>query len=322
MVTAREPRTLLEAVKFFSDKEFAFEFMVGIRWPNGPACPRCGDARAYFLKSRKVWKCKGCQKHYTVKLGTIFEDSPIALEKWLPAMWLIANCKNGISSHELARALGVTQKTAWFMLSRLRLGLQDDQTGGKLSGSVEIDETFIGGKARNMHANKRKRVIAGNRGGTSGKVAVMGLLQRHGGDGDPSKVRLHIVEQVRRDHLMPHIDANVAPLATVITDTMVSYAAMPDSYAHKVINHAERYVDGQVHTNSIENFWSLLKRTLHGTYVAVEPFHLFRYLDEQAWRFNNRKLSDRSRFIEALKGVIGKRLTYDVLTGSGLPETC
>jgi len=244
------------------------------------------------------------------------EDSPLGLDKWLVAMWLIANAKNGISSYELGRSIGVGQKTAWFMLHRIRLSMQAPD-GGKMSGSVEIDETFIGGKARNMHPAKRQRVLSDSKGGSIGKVAVMGLLERHsGGSVGNSTVRLRIVKRVRRDHLMPHIEANIEPLTTVYTDALPSYDKLPEEFIHHVINHAEKYAEGQVHVNGLENFWSLLKRTLRGTYVSVEPFHLFRYLDEQAFRFNNRRLSDASRFVLTAASVFGKRLTFNELTNA------
>ncbi|MGE3517535.1 MAG: IS1595 family transposase [Vicinamibacterales bacterium] len=318
MATASRPSTLQQAIVYFSDPENAFREAVKLRWPDGEVvCPHCGSTEVYFVESRKVWMCK--HKHpkqqFSVKVGSIMEDSAIGLDKWLIAIWLISSAKNGISSYELARAIGVTQKSAWFMLHRIRLAMQGED-GGKLSGTVEIDETYIGGKARNMHYGKRQRVLGGNKGGHNGKVAVMGLLQRHGGEDANSKVRLRIVERVRRDHLMPHIVENVAPLTTVYTDTLPSYDKLPESFMHQFVNHAECYAEGQVHTNGLENFWSLLKRTIAGTYVSVEPFHLFRYLDEQAHRFNTRKLSDAARFAVTAASIFGKRLTFNELTAA------
>jgi transposase-like protein len=231
-----------------------------------------------------------------VKVGTIFEDSAIGLEKWLPALWLLTNCKNGISSYELARALGVTQKTAWFMLSRLRLALQAEDGGRMMSGTIEADETYIGGKARNMHADKRKRLNVKKGRSIAGKVAVMGLLERHGKDaGGASRVKLHFLDSLRQQHVQGRVRESVKAGSTLHTDSFTSYAGLHADYTHNVIDHAECYVDGQVHTNGLENFWSLLKRAIKGTYVSIEPFHLFRYLDEQAFRFNNRKSSDASR---------------------------
>jgi transposase-like protein len=319
------PKTLIEAVHYFADEDVAHAFVTNLRpdWPNGPVCPRCDSPEATFLKTRRLWKCRSCAKQFSVKVGTIFEDSPIKLSKWLPAMWMVVNMKNGISSHELARALGVTQKTAWFMLHRLRLAMQSNSFR-KLSGDIEVDETYIGGKARNMHDSKRKRVFAGShRNAFRGKVAVMGLLDRHGNNGT-SQIRTAVVAGRKKGHLQPVVREHVETGATLNTDAHFSYQGLASDYMHKVIDHAEAYVDGQVHTNGCENFWSLLKRAIKGTYVSVEPFHLFRYLDEQVYRFNNRGDNDAGRFINALRSIVSKRVTYDALTGRSLelPQSC
>lgn len=312
MDKGRNPETIIEAIRHFSDLSVATEFAASLRWPDGPVCPACGlvDEKHYYLKTRRVWKCRSCKKQFSVKRGTIFEDSPIGLDKWLPAVWLIANCKNGISSYELARDLGVTQKTAWFMLHRIRLAMQTG-TFEKLDGQVEADETFIGGKARNMHKSKREEKISGR--GASGKVAVLGLLERHG------KVRTKVVPNTKWRTLQVEVRENVESGSEVHTDALRSYKGLDPEYVHKVVDHAERYVDGHVHTNGIENFWSLLKRGIKGTYVSVEPYHLFRYLDEQAFRFNEREVEDRDRFAKTLGSVAGRRLTYGELTGA-MPE--
>ncbi len=312
------PDTLLGAVKYFADIEVCIAFVAALRWPEGVYCPRCGDMACYRLSTRPIWKCRGCKKQFSVKVGSIFEDSPIGLDKWLPALWMLVNCKNGVSSYEIARDLGITQKSAWFMLHRLRLAVQN-KSFEKIAGHVEIDETYIGGKARNMHADKKARVIHGT--GSIGKVAVQGLLDRHGKDGH-STVRLSVVPDIRKSTLQGNVRANVRRSAHVYTDELLSYDGLSSDYTHNVINHAEAYVDGQIHTNGMENFWSLLKRALKGTYVSVEPFHLFRYLDEQAYRFNSRKMSDAARFLQAAASVFGKRLTFNALTGKELPETC
>ena len=306
------PRTLLEAVKHFANPDNCREYLVARRWPNGVSCPTCGSKKVYFDRSRNGWECKTRhpKRKFTLKTGTIFEDSPLGLDKWLPAVWMIANCKNGVSSWELHRAVDVTQKTAWFMLHRIRLAMQADD-GGKLDGGIEIDETYIGAKARNMHKGKRKRVLQGRKGGLTGKIAVMGLLQRHPEKGE-SRIRLRVIRNPRREELTHHIKENVEQGANVFTDSLPSYDLLrEDGYIHDVINHAEKYVDGQVHTNGMENFWSLLKRALSGTYVSVEPFHLFRYLDEQAFRFNNRRdTNDADRFSAVVSQIVGRRLTY------------
>ncbi len=322
MATDRAPKTLREAILFFADYENSRKAVEEIRWPTGTVtCPTCGSENVTWLATQRRYKCyaKHPKAQFSLKVGTIFEDSAVSLEKWLPALWLLTNCKNGISSYELARALGVTQKTAWFMLSRLRLALQSEN-GGKMDGTVEADETYIGGKARNMHAAKKRRIMMRRGRSIAGKVAVMALLERH--DKPYSQVRLHVLHSLRHREVQGIVRANVAKGASLHTDAFHSYTGLTADYTHKVIDHAETYVDGEVHTNNCENFWALLKRAIRGTYVSVEPFHLFRYLDEQAFRFNNRAMNDASRFALALKGIINKRLTYTALTGSELPQTC
>lgn len=318
------PTTLQQAVIYFSNPDVCLAEMVRFRWPDGVVkCPTCGSEKVSFIKARKVWECatKHPKRQFSVKVGTIMEDSAIGLDKWLIAMWLIANAKNGISSYELARAIGVTQKSAWFMLHRIRLAMHGDPAD-KLSGHVEADETFIGGKARNMSRSKQGRILKGRQTGSTGKVAVMGLLERTRDD-KASRVRTQIVPNVRRFPLQLEIRKHVKGdgATTLYTDALPSYRipekwGRADAYIHKVIDHGKAYVDGVVHTNGMENYWSLLKRTIKGTYVSVEPFHLFRYLDEQAFRFNLRKLTDFGRFAEAAKSVFGKRLTFAQLTAA------
>lgn len=309
-----KPKTLQQAIKYFSDEQVCIDTVAALRWPNGPVCPKCGANQHYYLATQKRWKCKKCVKQFSVKVGTIFEDSAITLDKWLIALWMLVNCKNGISSYEVGRDLGITQKSAWFVLHRLRLALQ---TGSmrNLGGSgnpVEVDETFIGGAARNMHRDKHRRRITET--GSKDKTAVLGFLERKG------EVRAEMVPNRRRKLLHGKIGEHVAPGSPVYTDNFMSYAMLPSHYDHKVIDHAEKYVDGQVHTNGLENFWSLLKRGLKGTYISTEPFHLFRYLDEQVFRFNNRgskenPVNDGDRFQLALSQIAGKRLTYSEVTG-------
>jgi transposase-like protein len=318
---ASEPKSLQEAILYFSKPENCREYLVARRWPDGVTCPRCGSQNVLFLEKYNRWHCR--EKHaapqFTLKTGTIFEDSPISLDKWLTAMWMLVNCKNGVSSWEIHRTIKVTQKSAWFMLGRLRLALQDTRTGGKLGGPdgapVEIDETFIGGKARNMHKARRRRLTdTGGMQGGHGKTVVMGMLERDG------KVKATVLGN-RRDKKQMHafIRENVMPGTPLMTDEFTNYDGLSPEYAHEVVNHLERYVEGNVHTQGIENFWSCLKRSLGGTYVAVEPFHLFRYVDEQAFRFNNRAtrenpLNDSDRFDLAIRQIVGKRLTYAELT--------
>jgi transposase-like protein len=303
------PETLQKAIVYFSDPERCFQYALNLRWPNGVvSCPRCGSENHSFISTRRIWFCKGCKQQFSLKVGTIFEDSPLGLDKWMCAYWMLCNCKNGISSCEVARAIGVTQKSAWFMLHRIRKTLQDDFAGGKLGGEVEADETFIGGKARNMHINKRERRITGT--GGKDKTAVMGLLERGG------KVRTAVIANRKRTLLQAEVKKHVEAGAALYTDALPSYSGLAQQYAHQVVDHAVEYVNGRIHTNGLENFWSLLKRGISGTYVSVEPFHLFRYLDEQTFRYNNRKnKNDQARFELAMRNVFGKRLTYLELTG-------
>lgn len=306
-----KPKTLQQAIKYFSDEQVCIDTVAALRWPKGPVCPHCQGKEHYYLATQKRWKCKACKKQFSVKVGTIFEDSPISLDKWLTALWMLVNCKNGISSYEVGRDLGITQKSAWFVLHRLRLALHD-QNFGKLGGEVEVDETYIGGLARNMHADKRNRKISGT--GGMGKVAVMGLLERHG------EVRTSVLPDVQRRTLHGRVQAHVEPGSELYTDSLAAYIGLNEEYVHNVIDHAEAYAKGKIHTNGLENFWSLLKRGIKGTYVSVEPFHLFRYLDEQSYRYNNRAtkdnpMDDGDRFQLALSQIAGKRLTFAEVTG-------
>src|ERR1051325_11650890 len=206
------PKTLLEAIKYFSDRDNALNFMAELRWPDGIVCPHCSGSEVTFLKTRRIWKCRSCRKQFSIKTGTVLEDSPIGLDKWLSAIWIIVNAKNGVSSYELHRSLGITQKSAWFLSHRIRLALQAGSFE-LLSGEVEVDETFIGGKARNMHASKRKHLGTGG----AGKVAVMGLLERHG------DVLTMVVPNVKRKSLRKEINTHVEPGSMVYSDALRSY---------------------------------------------------------------------------------------------------
>lgn len=316
---ANEPKTLQEAITYFADPERAFEYAVKLRFPDGQIyCPRCGAENYSFIKTRRLWFCYACKKQFTVKVKTIMEDSALGLDKWMVAIWMLANCKNGISSHELARALGITQKSAWFMLQRIRTALKERRFGGtKLGGGpgteVEADETFVGGRASNMHAGKRK--IQEAKGPLMNKTIVQGIYDR-----ELRKVRATVVPDVKRETLQNMLLKEIKRNSTVYTDNAVGYDKVSYYFVHDVVNHTQEYVRGRVHTNSIENFWALLKRGLKGTYVCVEPFHLSRYVDEQVFRFNNRKdgdrkITDAERFALAMSGLAGRRLTYSDLTG-------
>jgi transposase-like protein len=320
METNELPKSLIEAVNYFADEGRAHDFLVKMRWPNGVRCAHCESDQIGKLsisgdpgKERRVWNCKACKKQFTAKKKTIFEDSPLPLSKWMPAVWLVVNAKNGVSSHELARSLGVTQKSAWHMAGRIRLAIQRGGGFVRKDGVVECDETFIGGLARNMHKDRREKAIKGT--GGANKTAVMGLLQRHSEKVPISQVVAQVVPNVRRGVLVGAIKKYVAAGAEIHTDKWVGYNRMPSEFVHKVVDHAECYVKDGVHTNGLENFWSLLKRTLKGTHVHVAPFHLFRYLDDQVYRFNQRKETDQERFVGAIKTVKDRRLTYRKLTG-------
>jgi hypothetical protein len=318
---SNEPSTLQEAILYFADADNCLNYLVARRWPDGVVtCPTCGRKNPKYIADRKVWQCsiKHEKRQFSVKLGTIFEDSPLGLDKWLPAVWLLSNCKNGISSFEIARDLGVTQKTAWFMLGRIRLALQDDLTGGMLGGEVEVDETYIGGKVRNMH--KARKAVVQRNSQKGDKAIVLGILERASGK-KSKRVRATVVSDRKKNTIQAEVAGAVEKGTTVYSDEYGDMWRMDDRFMHSMVDHLQTYVDGQVHTNGLENFWSLLKRGLGGTYISVEPFHLFRYVDEQAFRFNNRKhedgepMTDAQRFDIAIRQAIGKRLTWAQLTG-------
>jgi transposase-like protein len=298
------PQTLLDAVRYFSDLRICNAYMRRIKWPDGKVkCPKCGGESVSEVKGRPLLQCntRACKKQFSYKVGTIFEDSPLGLDKWFVAVWAVANSKNGISSHELGRALGVTQKTAWFMTHRIREAMKT-RTFDKLQGEIEVDETFVGGKAANMHKHLRDKRITGR--GTVNKTIVQGVLQRGG------EVRAQVVRDTEGETLRPTVYRNVAWGQRVYTDAHTSYIGLSRAFVHSMVDHAIEYVRGSVHTNGIENFWSLLKRSLNGTWTHVAAFHLERYCTEQAWRFNNRKTNDGIRFTRALAGVLGRRITY------------
>lgn len=302
------PQTLLEVVNHFSDERTAFDHFVAHRFPNGVACPRCGCVNVKLIETRMVWRCNGCRRQFSAKVGTIFEDSPIPLSKWLPAMWLIANCKNGISSYEIARDLKVTQKSAWFMMHRVRMAMQSG-TFEKLSGHVEADESYIGGRITNMHKNKRPKDKFDSSGN---KTIVFGALERGG------RVKTHIIDQPTRPVLKKLLLTYVVEGSHLYTDMHPGYFPMGAYFKHFSVDHQVEYAKGMVHTNGLENFWSLLKRGLKGTYVCPSPWHLSRYCDEQEFRYNWRRATDGDRFTEVLSNVTGKRLTYAKLTGKEL----
>lgn len=334
METTPQPKTLMEAVRYFADAERTHDLAVQLRWPDGvvcPACGVCGESR-YFVATtknrktgketpRRLFECKAkgqdgkpCKRQFTVKTGSIFEDSALPLDVWFVGIWSVANCKNGISSYELARATGITQKSAWFVLHRIRVAMD---AGGidKMTGTVEADETYVGGLAKNMHAHKReKRITKAN---ASDKAVVMGILQR--GDGSaPSRITARVIRNANAKVLQRMVREHVEPGSQLMTDSLLSYRGLSADYVHQYVNHAVEYVRGNVHSNGVENFWSLLKRAIRGTYVSVDPQHLNAYVGEQTFRFNERKGTDLTRFRSVLGSVGGKRLTWKDLTNHAL----
>jgi transposase-like protein len=313
----REPESLQEAIVYFSNPDNCIDYLAIRRWPDGRViCPTCGSDKVKFNPARRLWQCSThhAKRQFSIKVGTVMEDSAIPLDKWLTATWMVTNCKNGVSSYEIARDVKVTQKSAWFMLHRIRLAMQDETLGSKLSGEVEADETFIGGKARNMHKDVKARRITGSGQSAFDKIIVMGMLERGG------RVRTKVVTDRVKTTLHPIIRQHIETGTALFTDELGGYRGLENEYEHQIIDHAVQYANGRVHTNGMENFWSLLKRGLAGTYVAVEPFHLFRYLDEQAFRYNHRatkenKVTDADRFNMAISQIVGKRLTFAQLTG-------
>jgi transposase-like protein len=313
----KAPKTLQQAILHFGDPDNCFNYMVNLRWPDGVSCPSCGRKDVRFISTRRMWECKSKhpRKQFSVKVGTIWEDSPIGIDKWLVAAWMMANCRNGVSSYEIGRTIGVTQRSAWFVMHRIREAIKN-RSIFKIGGpdtQVEVDETWVGGKAINMHKERRLRYEQG--GGHHGKTVVMGILDR-----SQREIRAKVVPNVKRETLQTEVLNNVRYGTKVYTDSAPAYDLLHWRFVHDVVNHAERYVEGQVHTNGLENFWSLFKRNLRGTYVSVEPFHLDRYLDEQMFRFNNRQtkkrnVTDFDRFNLAMSQIVGKRLTYAELTG-------
>lgn len=324
----KQPVTLQEAIIYFADYENCRKFMIAVRWADGKVrCPACNSEKVTYLEKARVYRCyeKHPKQKFSLKIGTVFEDSPIPLEKWLPATWLLVNCRNGVSSYEIHRALGVTQKSAWFMLHRIRLAVQTksfSKLGGVGGAEVEADEAFIGGKPKNMHASRRNALREMRESTLPGdmrllnKTAIIGVLDRA-----QRKVKATVVPAVNHHTMKTAVMDNVQPGSRVYTDEAAIYRHLPNTYVHKFVNHVEKYVDGRVHTNGMENFWSLLKRGLNGTYIAVEPYHLERYVDEQVFRYNHRKdefgnkLSDAERFSVALSQIVGKRLTFAEVTG-------
>jgi transposase-like protein len=324
------PKTLQEAILFFADEEKAHDVLVQMRWPTGKVeCPHCKSMRigkmVFTLHksrsqkpenegkmlSRRVWNCKKCKKQFSAKVGTIFADSALGLDKWLPALWMLTNAKNGVSSYEIHRALHITQKSAWFVGHRLRLALKEG-TFEMMKGIVEGDEAWLGGASKNMHGERRKRLMRGHN--NLSQSIVQGLLERSQRKAC-SRVKLNIVPNTGSGTLQNNVRQYVLKGTHVFTDAYPAYRGLRRDFQHKFVDHAVQYVRGAVHTNGLENFWSLLKRMVKGTYICPSPVHLSRYLDEQSYRFNERKGKDADRFEKALAAIAGKRITYKELIG-------
>ena len=305
MDTNTHPATLAEAVRAYADPAVANAAMAAMRWPEGIVCPRCGGREHYAIKTRHAWQCKACKRQFTVKVGSIMEDSPIAVGDWLVAMWLMVNARNGISSYEIARSVGVTQKSAWFMAHRIRHAMMAGSLD-KLDGEVEIDQTFIGPDKRKMNAESRERFEAIPAGRE--RVIVQTVVER-GGD-----VRSRVIRDTSRSTIHDGIRAVVEPGAKLYTDEHASYDRL-DGYERESVNHGEgQYRDGEAYTNTVEGTFNLFKRCVRGTWVAISPTHAGRYLAEQDTRYNVRKLKDGQRAAIVGGMVGGRRMTYAKLT--------
>ena len=296
-------KNLKDLMNQLKDEALCIEYFIQLRWNGKPVCPHCCHPQPYRLKGGRLFRCsaKTCKKNFSLTVGTIFEKSKIPLSSWMAAVWVITGHKKGISSHQLARDLGVTQKTAWFMNHRIRL-IMGDPDPAPLDNIVEVDETYVGGKFANMNRGKRKQW---QESGHDNKVAVMGLLEREG------KARLTIIGA---NTFKDVIKDNVEPEATVMTDSHLAYQGLALDYAgHGVDNHSEmQFRDGIAYTNTVEGFFSQLKRSIFGIYHSVSPKHLQRYCEETSYRYNTRKVTDKERFVATLKNSAG-RLTYKEL---------
>lgn len=309
-------KTLQQAILYFSNEKVCVEFISRVKWggEGKPFCPKCGSDNVIGLSTRPVFKCreKGCKKQFSIKAGTIFDNSPLPLSKLLPALWLVCNAKNGISSCELSRSLGIHQSSAWHLLHRCREAMRTG-TFKKLTGKVELDATYVGGLEKFKHVDKKTPTSfkKGVRGG-AGKTTVFGMLERGG------ELRAMVVMSESEKQVEPLIVKHVEQGSKLLTDAHGAYKTVAgrNPYEHESVEHmAKEYVRGEVHTNGLENFWTLFKRSVKGTYTQVAPFHVDRYLDEQMFRYNNRKTSDFDRFEQAVSQMFERKLTYATLTG-------
>lgn len=324
-------KTLIQLFDFFKDEKTCFEFLEQQIWDGTPACPHCGSIHVYTRKHRSKnpakagvneYKCaeKGCNKNFTATVGTIFEGSKLPLRTWYAAIWLCTTSSKGISSLNLSKQLGITQKSAWFVLSRVRTMLADNDPNMLLSGVVEIDETYVGGKDRNKTKKKRAEIkaanlAAGKRKGSynpiENKTAVLGILQRNG------KVWARPMVAANREVLLPIIDEKVSKDAIIVTDGLHAYKSLKNSHKlHVIVNHAQdEWVNGEYSTNGIEGFWGIFKRGILGVYHQTSPKHLHRYCDEFSYRYNSRNSASVDKFAEAVRSVTKARITYQTLIG-------
>lgn len=304
MIALKKFSNLIELVTYFKNEQVCINYLAKIRWDRNPVCPyeSCGHNKVFKYSNGKTYKCSCCQKQFSVRVGTIFEDSKVSLKKWFAAIYLVTSHKKGISSTQLAKDIGVTQKTAWFMLHRIRKALGLHQSDDKLDGVCEADETYVGGQEKNKHWDKKTKGTQGR--STKTKIAIAGVIERGG------ELRAKKVDNTNMKTLGRHISDNVAEGSLVNTDEWLGYRKLHKMYKHNVINHkSKEYVRGETHTNTIEGFWAILKRGIKGVYHVMSAKHIQMYIDEYVFRYNTRNMSEYDRF-NLMLGNTGARLKY------------
>jgi transposase-like protein len=295
--------SLIQLFEAFPDEQSAIDHLRAIRWKNGAFCPYCGSTRVMHFSDKRTHKCSDCRQRFSIKVGTIFEDTKLSLRKWFAAIWLITSHKKGIASTQLAKDLKITQKSAWFVLHRLRYAAKTKSFARPLAGEVEIDESVFGGKEGNKHVTKRNPKNIN----TVGKTVVMGMVERQG------EARAFVVPNLKAKTLKGEIAKNVAWGTTVMTDELHSYKGLPAHYKHQSVTHSHaKYVDGNVHVNTVEGMWSLFKRQYHGTHHWISAKHMNAYLGEMCYRWNRREMGEGER-VNALLAQVEGRLTYKAL---------